>query len=83
MKQYATLDAQEYIYMDCLYIKQFVRGLGIGKQLIQSIQNDAKKLGCKQLQWQTPNQNKNAIRFYKQMGGISKSKQRFFLKQSS
>ncbi len=80
MKQYATWDAMEYIYMDCLYLKPFARGLGIGEKLVQKIQKEGKKLRCNLIQWQTPDFNVRAMKFYKKIGATSKSKERFFLK---
>jgi hypothetical protein len=38
------------------------------------------KLKCNHIQWQTPDFNKRAIKFYERIGGISKSKERYFLK---
>lgn len=79
MKQYSSWEAGEYIYMDCLYLKEFVRGLGLGKKLVRSIQQEGKKLGCTAIQWQTPDFNTRAIKFYKQLGATHKSKERFLL----
>ncbi|MGI9552903.1 MAG: GNAT family N-acetyltransferase [Aurantibacter sp.] len=81
MKQYSTWETNEYIYMDCLYLKTFARGLGIGEKLVKRIQEEGKKLGCNLLQWQTPDFNVKAIAFYKRLGAVSKPKQRFFLKK--
>ncbi len=80
MKQYATWDACEYIYMDCLFIKEFARGLRIGEQLVKRTQIEGETLGCNLIQWQTPGFNKRAIKFYNRIGATSKSKERFFLK---
>ena len=79
MKQYATWDATEYIYMDCLFMKEAARGHGIGAQLIKRIQAEAQLLKCNLIQWQTPDFNTDAIRFYRRIGATSKPKERFFL----
>ncbi|MEE9432352.1 MAG: GNAT family N-acetyltransferase [Melioribacteraceae bacterium] len=79
MKQYATWDTCEYIYMDCLYIEEIARSLGIGEMVVRRIQEEGKKLNCKLIQWQTPDFNTRAIKFYNRIGSTSKSKQRFFL----
>lgn len=79
MKQYTTWDACEYIYMDCLFVKEFARGMRIGEQLIKKIQKEAKLFGCNLIQWQTPDFNTRAIKFYNRIGATSKSKERFFL----
>ncbi|MBX2845929.1 MAG: GNAT family N-acetyltransferase [Saprospiraceae bacterium] len=79
IKQLSTWDANTYIYMDCLFIEASFRGKGLGKQLMKWIIDDAKKLGCTIIQWQTPEENTRAIQFYQGLGAQSKSKQRFFL----
>ena len=79
MKQYATWEAREYIYMDCIYLKEFARGLRIGEKLMNRIKIEAINLGCDLIQWQTPDFNTRAIQFYKRIGAFSKSKERFFL----
>lgn len=79
MAQYATWDAQEYLYMDCLYLTESSRGYGIGVKIIKKLTDEAKRLGCSHIQWQTPDFNTGAIRFYSRIGGTSKSKERFFL----
>lgn len=79
MAQYATWDAREYIYMDCLFIKEFARGMGLGEKLVRKIEIEGKKLDCSSIQWQTPDFNTRAIKFYKRIGANSKSKERFFL----
>lgn len=79
MKQFATWDASEYIYMDCLFVEEIYRGLHIGETLIDRIKKEGKKLGCELIQWQTPDFNTRAMKFYKRIGAESKSKERFFL----
>ena len=79
MRQFSTWDAGYYLYMDCLYLKDEVRGLGIGAKLMQWIRGEAKRLHCKHIQWQTPIDNESAIGFYRQQGAIDKTKARFFL----
>jgi len=79
MKQYSTWDANEYIYMDCLFVNEETRGFGLGAKLIRRIQEEGKKLGCNLIQWQTPDFNVRAIKFYKRIGATSKEKERFFL----
>lgn len=80
MKQFSTWDTDHYVYMDCLFIIDEARGKRIGEQLIEVIKAEALKIGCKQIQWQTPKFNKRAMKFYSRIGGVSKSKERYFLK---
>lgn len=79
IKQFATWDADFYIYMDCLFLNETSRGYGIGEQIMDRIKEESQKMGCNRIQWQTPDFNTGAIRFYKRIGAISKSKERFFL----
>lgn len=77
--QYSTWDACEYIYMDCLYLKDSARGKNIGEKLINKIKEEGKKLDCNLIQCQTPDFNIKAIKFYDRIGATSKNKKRFFL----
>lgn len=78
MKQFSTWDAAFYIYLDCLYLQNEVRGKGIGNRMMQKIGEFAKDQGCNLLQWQTPDFNDAAIKFYNSIGAASKDKKRFF-----
>lgn len=79
MKQYSTWDAEAYFYMDCLYLDSKYRGFGIGKALIDHMKMAGRKENVRLVQWQTPDFNIRAIKFYKRIGAISKPKERFFL----
>lgn len=50
MKQFSTWDADFYIYMDCLFMSEKSRNLGIGKKLIDEIKMQAKKMNCDLIQ---------------------------------
>ena len=65
----STWQGTEYAYMDCLYIRENCRGKGIGKSLLRSIAEAAAEQGANELQWQTPDWNANAVRFYIREGG--------------
>jgi len=79
IKEFSTWDAAYYLHMDCLYIKEAARGKGLGEKFMSKIKKHAKDLGCKHIEWQTPNDNLNAIKFYEKMGAKSKDKKRFSL----
>ncbi len=78
MKQFSTWDAEEYVYLDCLYLREEIRGKGVGRELMQRVKAFAEQEGCSHVQWQTPDFNENAIKFYKKLGATSKAKERFF-----
>ena len=77
MKQFSTWEASSYIYLDCLFLIEETRGQGLGTILMEKIKECAKIENCNRIQWQTPDFNKKAIRFYQKIGGISKTKERF------
>lgn len=77
-KEPSTWTGEYFMHMDCLYLKEKARSQGIGKLLIQKIQNLAQIEGCSEIQWQTPPYNKHAISFYSKLGASSKEKVRFF-----
>ena len=78
MQQFSTWDAEYYLYLDCLFLKEEVRGHGYGSKLLSVIIDEAKKRKIKMLQWQTPTFNRLAIDFYSKQGAHSKTKERFF-----
>lgn len=78
MLQYSTWDAKYYTYLDCLFLLEEARGKGAGQQLMQSVKTESLKLNSGLIQWQTPDFNVDAIRFYRRLGAVSKSKERFF-----
>lgn len=78
IKQFSTWDAAYYLYLDCLYLKEEYRGVGIGKRLLDGVKQKAQELNCYQIQWQTPIENKKAIKFYLREGANCKNKSRFY-----
>ncbi|WP_306641311.1 GNAT family N-acetyltransferase [Sanyastnella coralliicola] len=79
MKQFSTWDAGFYVYMDCLFLKEGTRSQGIGAQLIAHVKKEARSLGCDLIQWQTPDFNTRAIKFYDREGATRKTKERCYL----
>ncbi len=79
VRQFSTWDAAFYLYMDCLYLDDAYRNMGIGQKLLEKVKKEAIALGCKEVQWQTPIDNEKAISFYKREGASIKEKARCFL----
>jgi GNAT superfamily N-acetyltransferase len=77
--EFSTWDAALFLHMDCLYLREEVRSLGLGRLLVMEIVRLALNLGCVNVQWQTPVWNKRAISFYQRLGAEGKQKVRFFL----
>lgn len=78
MKQFSTWDASYYIYLDCLFLKEKVRGMKLGTKLMEKVKEYARQETCEMIQWQTPHFNTRAIKFYRTLGAVSKTKERFF-----
>ena len=76
-KQTSTWLATHYLYIDCLYLSEVARGQGVGRLMMQQLNRKAKELGCRHLEWQTPEFNQEAIGFYQKLGAVAKRKQRF------
>ena len=75
----ARWDGAEYLHMDCLFLRDGHRGLGVGPKLVDAVLAEARARGLGQVQWQTPPWNKDAIRFYDRLGAQAKEKRRYFL----
>ncbi|GAA3013089.1 GNAT family N-acetyltransferase [Actinokineospora diospyrosa] len=75
----STWDGGEYLHMDCLYLRPGARGRGVGQLLFEAVREQAKVLGLKEIQWQTPGWNEGAVRFYGRLGATAVEKVRFTL----
>lgn len=76
---FSTWDAATFIYMDCLFLEEEARSFGIGEILIEKLKQIGKEQNCINIQWQTPQFNERAIKFYNRIGGKGKDKVRFTL----
>jgi GNAT superfamily N-acetyltransferase len=57
------------IYLEDIFVEPELRGLGIGKLLLQRVAEIAVEKGCARLEWAVLDWNTPAIEFYKAMGG--------------
>jgi GNAT superfamily N-acetyltransferase len=69
--------ACRFVHLDCLFVKEDARGKTIGKRLFQHVCQSAAAAGVSRVEWQTPDWNIEAIRFYGREGGLCLSKMRF------
>jgi ribosomal protein S18 acetylase RimI-like enzyme len=76
---FSTWDAKTFMYLDCLYLKPDFRGMKIGEKIFENLKEIATLNNCVNIQWQTPNFNQRAIKFYEKIGGTGKDKVRFFI----
>lgn len=77
--EFSTWDARLFMHMDCLYLEEEARGFGIGEVLIEKLKQIAIVQNCINIQWQTPEFNERAIKFYNRIGATGKEKVRFTL----
>lgn len=77
-REFSTWAGTEYTHLDCLYIDERHRGGGHGRRLIEHV--IAAVDGP--LQWQTPDWNADAQRFYDRLGAQGSAKVRYTLRQS-
>ncbi|MFJ9766944.1 GNAT family N-acetyltransferase [Streptomyces erythrochromogenes] len=77
--EFAFWDARDHLHMDCLYLAAAARGQGLGAALMDGVAQLARELGLEQVQWQTPDWNEGAIRFYDRLGAASNPKFRYAL----
>jgi GNAT superfamily N-acetyltransferase len=66
---YSTWVGRPGIYLEDLFVFPELRGLGIGKALLQRVAAIALERGCRRLQWAVLDWNTPAIDFYRAMGG--------------
>ena len=78
-REYSTWGAREYLHMDCLFVRAQHRGAGIGAALLDAVVQFARAHGLNEVQWQTPDWNVDASRFYRRLGGVDQPKLRFVL----
>ena len=76
---YSTWDAATFMYMDCLFLEEEARSFGIGEVLIEKLRQIGIEKNCINIQWQTPQFNERAIKFYHRIGAKGKEKVRFTL----
>jgi GNAT superfamily N-acetyltransferase len=65
---YSTWLGQPGLYLEDLFIEPDLRGLGIGKALLERVAAIAVEKGCPRLQWAVLDWNTPAIEFYRAMG---------------
>lgn len=74
---FATWSAERFAYMDCLYLQEAYRGMGLGRTFLERLREFAVTNGCGWAEWQTPSDNEMGIGFYRHMSVSAKSKLRF------
>ncbi|MCF3183716.1 GNAT family N-acetyltransferase [Streptomyces polychromogenes] len=77
-EEFAFWDASPYLHMDCLYLAEEARGHGLGAALMEAVADLARERGLGHVEWQTPDWNEGAIRFYDRLDGAGgRAKRRY------
>ncbi|MFJ8210817.1 GNAT family N-acetyltransferase [Streptomyces sp. NPDC096033] len=77
-EEFAFWDASSYLHMDCLYLAEEARGHGLGAALMEAVADLARERGLGHVEWQTPDWNEGAIRFYDRLDGAGgRAKRRY------
>jgi len=76
-REFSTWRASDYVHMDCLFVSEPYRNAGIGARLLRFVTGAAAALGCRIVEWQTPQWNSDAIRFYDRCGATGSPKIRY------
>jgi GNAT superfamily N-acetyltransferase len=78
-REFSTWTCRDFVHMDCLFVTANKRDLGIGRRLFEAVVDAARQEGVAEIQWQTPDWNLDAIRFYRRLGADADTKLRFRL----
>ena len=76
---FSTWRARAFMHLDCLYVRERARGRNVGSALLVAVCERARDVGIDELQWQTPDWNLDAQRFYRRHGAMPSDKVRFIL----
>jgi GNAT superfamily N-acetyltransferase len=65
---YSTFRAQPSLFLEDLFVREDVRGRGIGAQLLRHLARVAVERGAGRLEWSVLDWNEGARRFYRSLG---------------
>jgi GNAT superfamily N-acetyltransferase len=71
--------ARRWAHLDCLFVREDARGLGLGTVRLEAAVDHAATSGADRMEWQTPTWNERAIAFYRRAGAEMSAKVRFTL----
>jgi len=78
-REVSTWRGTDFMHLDCLFVAATHRGSGTGRLLIDAVTGFARAEGVDELQWQTPQWNTDAARFYDRLGARFSAKLRYSL----
>ena len=68
---YSTFLGQPGIYLEDLFVREEMRGRGIGKGLLARLARIARERGCGRVEWAVLDWNAPSIAFYRSIGAVS------------
>jgi ribosomal protein S18 acetylase RimI-like enzyme len=74
MSQFDSWYGEPHLSVDALFLRESLRGDGVGKKLMERVMEEAKRLGYASVRLMTPSDNTGAIKFYEKLGGEPASK---------
>ena len=69
---FSTFLGKPGIYLEDLFVREHLRGRGIGRALLQALARLAVERDCGRLEWAVLDWNEGAIRFYRRLGAQAK-----------
>lgn len=69
-QNYSTFLAQPGIYLEDLFVKPHLRGMGVGFALLSRLASIAVQRGCGRMEWEVLDWNEPSIGFYKKLGAV-------------
>jgi len=65
---YSTFLCRPGLYIEDLFVRPAHRGRGVGRELLRSLERQARELGCGRMEWAVLDWNRSAIDFYRRFG---------------
>ena len=70
---HSSVDASDAVLMNDLFVREDVRGSGIGRALIRASMDETRRRGGQRLEWYTAPDNRTAQRLYDSFPGAERS----------
>ena len=67
---FSTFLARPGVYLEDLFVREAVRGKGVGKALLARIAHLAVARGCGRFEWSVLDWNTPAVKFYEKLGAV-------------
>jgi GNAT superfamily N-acetyltransferase len=65
---YSTFLCRPGLYLEDLFVRPEFRGRGVGLNLLRSLEEVARNIGCGRFEWSVLDWNQSAIDFYREFG---------------